>query len=335
MKKTLIATAVSVALGVPVAAQSDVTVYGFVHNMIEVKSEDGKDSTTDMSTRGSRFGFKASSDLGNGLTAALHQEFGVATDKNASGFNTRIGKVGVSGGFGSINVGRQWSTLYNTVGVYMDPTSTVAIGGYGGHYITNNTIQYANSFGPVSLSLDARVDDSKDKGGAEKPAGSTPTIPDGVSDEGGDGYAVGVSVAATPNITLAAATDNTSGFGRAGNITKTGLAARVDIGNYYASYAMHDKQRDAAGGYKAIDTDYSVFLVGGSFGNTNAFIGLGNTDDNTKSGSGKESDTVTVHVDHTLMGGLKLLYEGRSTDGNMDGDEGDKSRHVLGLKLAF
>ncbi len=386
MKKTIIATAVSVALGAPVAAQAEVTVYGFVHNMIEVKSKGGGDSTTDMSTRGSRFGFKASSDLGNGLTASLRQEFGVQTEKKETGINTRIGTVGVSGGFGSVNVGRQWSTLYNTIGVYMDPTSTVAIGGYGGHYITNNTIQYTNSFGPVSLSLDVRMDESADEGGAmyvtkkgypkrdakgtvepglvqvgkvpanhklsadvpgsvngpEREMGDiNPAYyetddlgnitmtdgPDGVPDEGGDGVAVGVSIAAHPNVTLAAAMDTTSGINGTKDIEKTGFAARVSMGNFYGSYAVHDKQQEGT-----VDTDYSVFLLGGNFGNTNAFIGLGSTDDN----AGDESDTVTLHVDHALMGsGLKLLYEGRSTDGNKPGDMGDSTHHVLGLKLAF
>ncbi len=306
MKKTIIATAVSVALGAPVAAQAEVTVYGFVHNMIEVKSKDGGSSSTDMSTRGSRFGFKASSDLGNGLTASLHQEFGVKTEKKETGINTRIGTVGVSGGFGSVNVGRQWSTLYNTVGVYMDPTSTVAIGGYGGHYLTSNTIQYTNSLGPVSVSLDARVDDA--------------------DDGEGDGSAIGVSVAAHPNVTLAAAMDTTNGTDGAADTDKTGFAAQVSMGNYYGSYAVHDKDTGTA------TIDYSVFLLGGSFGNTNAFIGFGNTDDN----AGDESDTITLHIDHALMGsGLKLLYEGRSTDGNKDGDKDDSTHHVLGLKLSF
>ena len=306
MKKTIIATAVSVALGVPVAVQAEVTVYGFVHNMIHVSSEDGGPSTTDMSTRGSRFGFQASSELGNGLTASLHQQFGVPTDQKDSGFNTRIGTVGVSGGFGSINVGRQWSTLYNTVGVYMDPTSTLAIGGYGGHYITSNTIQYTNSLGPVSVSLDARVDDA--------------------ADGSGNGSAIGVSVAAHSNVTLAAAMDTIDGADGANDTEKTGMAVQVRMGNYYGSYATHDKDKGMA------TTDYSVFLLGGSFGNTNAFVGFGNMD----AGAGVESSTVTLHVDHYIMGsGLKLLFESRSTDGNMDGDMGDSTAHVLGLKLAF
>ena len=84
MKKTIIASAVSAVFMVPVTAQAEVeaSMYGFVHNMISIAKvgNEYRASTTDMSTRGSRFGFKASSDLGNGLTASLQQEFGVKTD---------------------------------------------------------------------------------------------------------------------------------------------------------------------------------------------------------------------------------------------------------------
>ena len=300
MKKTIIASAVSAVFMAPVAAQAEVTVYGFVHNLIEITETDNGASVTDMSTRGSRFGFKASSDLGNGLTASVHQEFDVDTDKNATGLNTRIGKVGLSGAFGSVNFGRQWSTFYNTIGVYMDPTSTVGFGAYNGAFYESNAIQYTNSLGPIALSLETRIDDS--------------------GDGSGDGHAGGVSINPTPNITVAAAVNS------AGNTDQTGFAVQFRMGDYYASYAMHDEDTGAAE-----DTDYSVILIGGSFGATNGFIGVGSTDDNM----GDDSDTVSVHIDHDLGGGLKLLYEGRSTDGNSDDGKGDLSRHVLGLKLSF
>ena len=315
MKKTIIASAVSAVFMIPVSAQAEVeaSMYGFVHNMIHIAKSGNGPSTSDLSTRGSRFGFKASSDLGNGLTASLHQEFGVRTDAKAgvaenedetvndtTNFNTRIGTVGISGGFGSVNFGRQWSTFYNTVGVYMDPTSTLAIGGYGGAYIHSNTIQYSNSMGPISLSLESRIDDA--------------------DDGGGDGHAAGVSINPLSNVTLAAALDST------GDTDQTGIAIQFRMGDYYASYAMHDTDTGVGE-----DTDYSVFLIGGSFGATNGFIGIGNTDDNM----GDDSDTVTVHIDHDLGGGLKLLYEGRSTDGNDADGAGDSSGHVLGLKLSF
>ena len=85
----------------------------------------------------------------------------------------------------------------------MDPTSTVAVGGYGGPYIVSNTIQYTNTIGPVSVSLESRVDDA--------------------GDGSGDGSAAGVSVAAHPNVTLAAAIDSTSGSGGMADTDKTGF----------------------------------------------------------------------------------------------------------------
>ena len=73
MNKTLIAAAVSAALMAPVAAQADATIYGRIHNGIAIADSDGPDgSTTDLNNGGSRFGIKASSDLGNGLTASAH-----------------------------------------------------------------------------------------------------------------------------------------------------------------------------------------------------------------------------------------------------------------------
>ena len=75
MNKTLIAAAVSAALMAPVAAQADVTLYGRIHQGIKIVNPEMGDSTSDFIGVGSRFGIKASSDLGNGLTASAQYEF--------------------------------------------------------------------------------------------------------------------------------------------------------------------------------------------------------------------------------------------------------------------
>ena len=128
MNKKLISAAVSAAILAPVAAQAaEVTVYGRINNAIELRDPDGGDSTTDVSGISSRFGIKATSDLGNGLTASARYEFSTTTDKELNNINDlRIGTVGISGGFGSINIGNQWSAFYNTVGTHIDPTYTIA-----------------------------------------------------------------------------------------------------------------------------------------------------------------------------------------------------------------
>ena len=179
----------------PIGAHAEATVYGRVVNAIDFNDtgKAGEDSTTDVSTVGSRFGLKGSSDIGNGLTARGHFEFGLATDKKANGLSNRIASVGVAGGFGSIDVGNQWSAFYNSTGVDMDPSWTQG-GGGDTPFRASNTIKYANAFGPLNLELDMRLNGGGDEEGTEALAG--------------DGGGFGVRVAVTDNLTLGFAYDN-------------------------------------------------------------------------------------------------------------------------------
>ena len=62
---------------------------------------------------GSFFGFKGSEDLGNGLKASFNMELGYETsDAINGGLNNRQSFVGLAGGFGSINIGRQYSNVF-------------------------------------------------------------------------------------------------------------------------------------------------------------------------------------------------------------------------------
>ena len=179
----------------PIGAHAEATVYGRVVNAIDFNDtgKAGEDSTTDVSTVGSRFGLKGSSDIGNGLTARGHFEFGLATDKKANGLSNRIASVGVAGGFGSIDIGNQWSAFYNSTGVDMDPSWTQG-GGGDTPFRASNTIKYANAFGPLNLELDMRLNGGGDEEGTEGLAG--------------DGGGFGVRVAVTDNLTLGFAYDN-------------------------------------------------------------------------------------------------------------------------------
>ena len=154
---------------------------------------------------------KGSADIGNGLTARGHYEFGLNTDKKETGLNNRIASVGVAGGFGSIDVGNQWSAFYNTTGVDMDPSWNQ--GGIGGTpYRASNTVKYGNSVGPLNLELDLRLNDGGDETGTE-----------GLAGEGGG---LGVRVAVTDNITLGFAYDNED---RSDMITPAVYGDRYDL----------------------------------------------------------------------------------------------------------
>ncbi|MXY64924.1 MAG: porin, partial [Gammaproteobacteria bacterium] len=199
MNRKLIAVAVAGVVAAPVA-YADISAYGRINNRIVIADNDD----TNMETSGSRFGFKGSSDLGNGMSAFARYEFGTTTDNasagmtaeaddhkhggvNKSGLNRRLAFVGMSGSFGSVSLGQQWSAYFQHLGTH---ASLNIINGPGqiGPFRTGNTVKYAHSFGPVSMALDARVDDA--------------------GDGGGNGVGGGVTLNPINNVTIAGAFDS-------------------------------------------------------------------------------------------------------------------------------
>ena len=172
---------------------------------------------------------------------------------------------------------------------------------FGGPSRTANTISYSNSFGPVSIQLDSRLDDSGD----------------GIR----DGFAAGVTVAVNDMITIGGAIDDGN------NETLTALQARVNFGNYYVALARHSQDPD----YGDADPSLTQVFVGGSMGNTSALIGLGSGDYDGGDVAGNDPSGTTLGVYHSLGGGLTLMYEGGSVDN--DGAGGDSTSHWLGMML--
>lgn len=121
MKKSLIALAVLGACGAAMA-QSSVTLYGMADVWVgKQKSEIGGVSTsTSVQTSGgfntSRLGFKGSEDLGGGLKANFNLEGALGIDTGtAAGFRfDRQSWVGLSGGFGEIQLGKPWTPYDDT-----------------------------------------------------------------------------------------------------------------------------------------------------------------------------------------------------------------------------
>ena len=65
----------------------------------------------------------------------------------------RLSSVSLSGGFGTITVGRIWSASYNHYGAKLDPTWFKGSGG-GVTYTIGNTVSYSSSAGDVSFQID-------------------------------------------------------------------------------------------------------------------------------------------------------------------------------------
>lgn len=143
MKKHL-AAALAV-FAAPSFAQSNVTLYGIVDMFYQYA--DGADSVSRLQSgglHGSRFGFRGSEDLGGGLKANFTLEGGINVDDGSSGQGGitfgRAAHVGLSGPFGTVSLGRQYSSLYAATNDHSafasSPSgpSTALIGGFGGGY---------------------------------------------------------------------------------------------------------------------------------------------------------------------------------------------------------
>jgi predicted porin len=175
MKKSLIALAVLAASGTAFA-QSTVTIYGKLDQGI--KRGIGEAKTSMAQASGSRLGFRGTEDLGGGLKANFQIEHRFTPDDGvaASTFWSGRSIVGVSGGFGQIDLGRDytaafWTQLAGDVfgwdGVANNAATTR--GGPATSVRFANGITYTSpSFGGITLRANASV-----KEGAETKNGTS------------------------------------------------------------------------------------------------------------------------------------------------------------------
>jgi len=183
MKKTILAMAVLAACMSTASAQTSVTIYGIVDAGLTHTTNDGPvgDRTTvdagQMQT--SRWGFKGTEDLGGGMKARFGLEGTLINDTGAAGVNTgtpattslfdREATVGLSGAFGSIDIGRQNILGIGSVGL-ADPMGLAfaatspnvlfgamnfgaVYGAYGANGVGNSALRQTNSVKYVSPSF--------------------------------------------------------------------------------------------------------------------------------------------------------------------------------------
>ncbi len=102
-----------------------------------------EDGDAKVGNSGSRFGVRGSNDLGGGLSGFYQYEAGVDT-ANGGALSTRIGHVGLRGGFGEIILGNFWPNAYNFTNAGSDVSNVYSAYITPTHqqYRTSNTIQY-------------------------------------------------------------------------------------------------------------------------------------------------------------------------------------------------
>ncbi|MGY8526399.1 porin [Paracidovorax citrulli] len=164
MKKSAMTLAVGTLLAGSAYAQSSVTLYGIVDQSIRYQTnsnaaDDGLLELTNGAITNSRWGIKGSEALGNNLKAIFQLENGFDPDtgranQNASLFG-RQAYVGLSGDFGTIKLGRQYTEGFNLFGDF-DP---LTIGNYNNnawpHFLSqlrnNNVVSYDGKFGGLNV----------------------------------------------------------------------------------------------------------------------------------------------------------------------------------------
>lgn len=269
MKKTVIAAAVLAASAGAAQAQN-VTIYGIVDAGVEYQSKvataGGDDSLVRLQNGGilpSIWGFKGSEDLGGGLKAVFNLEGDFGSDTggsrglgNISQIFGRQANVGLSGSFGTVLLGRQYSPVilaelgtdprgykesFSSLLPYaltqLPEGNTGLEGGPNGLAIfTSNMVSYTNAFGPVTLRAGY--------GFGEVPGETSDnsTIALGVT------YAGPVTVSATYHVI--------KGGGEA-ETQRVGLGVSVPFGSITLKglYAMSQQDR-AADGVEISDADF-------------------------------------------------------------------------------
>lgn len=145
MKTSLIAAAALLTLSGISHAQTNVTIYGIVDAGLVRESGGPDGNVTALGggvASGSRLGFRGKEDLGGGLSANFLLESGFNSDTGslAQGgllFGRQL-YVGLSGKFGAMRLGRQYSPYYLALRDVADPF-TAGLAGRAGNIMATNT----------------------------------------------------------------------------------------------------------------------------------------------------------------------------------------------------
>ena len=100
---------------------------------------------------GSRFGVKGSSEVTEGLTAVYNFEKTIDATDGSWGAG-RVSYAGLTGGFGTLQFGHNWSATYNSVGAITDNSSYFGDSETSGRH--GNMVSYAVSVENIQIQAD-------------------------------------------------------------------------------------------------------------------------------------------------------------------------------------
>ena len=168
MRKLLTVSLLGVLLSIPSTVFAQASWYGSIRTGIESAPQPIDDNTVTAAQTGvadfdSRWGIQGSSEVSEGLTAVYRYERSIDSS-DASEPDGRLSYVGLSGGFGTVTVGKVWGAAYNHFGGIVDQALWYGKTGETGDRFAD-AVSYSVSVGNVSLQADAIMDQSTGKTG--------------------------------------------------------------------------------------------------------------------------------------------------------------------------
>ena len=358
MKKTLIAMAVMSVAG---ATFAQATLYGRIDASLGSRTvqtagaavgaaEAGTNISSGVNS-GSRWGLRGTEDLGGGLKANFTLESGYNIDTGTSGQGGalfgRTAQIGVSGGFGSIDMGRivaikdntTWAVTggYANYAAWSNNVDNAGFGNPNGNLANpvrrNNAIQYTS---PAMSGLSAQVMYQPHENGA---AGVGATSYTGL----GLGYAAGPMSAnlsyetskATPGagVASAAPAGTAAGMAAAVDLTETALSATYDfkIAKLAASYIKGSK------GGAGDDTGYALGLTA-PVGPVNLAAEYARVSTTLASGAdGGKASAFNLRVSYPLSKRSDVYgyYMSGESNGAVAADTQKMTHYQLGLRHSF
>jgi predicted porin len=285
MKKTLVAASIAALVAAP-AAFAEVSIYGKAHLAMEFHDND--DDQID--SRASRFGIKASEDLGDGMSAFVKYEFGADTIDGDNGLTARDAYMGLKGDFGTLTVGRMSAptkaVLYGTGNVQL------ADANQGWDFANNfaskgtrvdNAVAYGTKVGGVNLTLATVGDDAGDNFanqaiGLSTDVGSVHVGFAHINDDGDENLTIAGAKMSMDALTLGVVYEDFEDTS-----DTLGASASYKMGSNVASVSVSSREYDNGN-----DLDVTTFGLEHKFSKkTSAYLSYASVDD------GADEDSVT------------------------------------------
>jgi predicted porin len=182
MKKSLLALAVLTAFAGAASAQSSVTIGGKID--LAVGKLIGSADKGLFDTPGSRLNFGGREDLGGGMAAVFGIEHRFSPDtgtSTAANFWNGYSWVGLNGGFGTVRLGRDYTSAFINVQNQVDPFGGDNAGALRGALLAGvakvrfaNGVKYFNTMGGLSMSYDISEGGVNNTGAADATVANKP-----------------------------------------------------------------------------------------------------------------------------------------------------------------